>query len=138
MGVAEDLADALARDVLDAQARIDDDRFYEKVAKVIGASSPTFQEAFLTSIRIRLAAARGREFLSEALGELKIVETAQSASDAQAAKDKATAAEEAANPKPPEPVAPAKPVLSAAANAKLISESAFGPAVPSATGSRDF
>ncbi|MFN3937476.1 MAG: hypothetical protein ACK4KW_07835 [Gemmobacter sp.] len=67
MGVTEDLADALARDVIAALDELEDDRFYEKVARVIGASSPTLQEAFMTSIRIRLAERRGRDFLARTL-----------------------------------------------------------------------
>ncbi|KAF0114206.1 MAG: hypothetical protein FD150_1641, partial [Rhodobacteraceae bacterium] len=44
-----------------------DDRFYEKVAQVLMAASPTFQEAYMTSIRVRLAERRGREYLEAAL-----------------------------------------------------------------------
>ncbi|MFC3087308.1 hypothetical protein [Tabrizicola soli] len=67
MSKLQDLADQLAEDVLAAEAELDDDRFYEKVAKVLMAASPTFQEAYITSIRVRLAERRGREFLERAL-----------------------------------------------------------------------
>jgi hypothetical protein len=67
MSVVQDLADQLAEDVLAAEAELNDDRFYEKIAKVLMAASPTFQEAFMTSIRVRLAERRGREFLEKAL-----------------------------------------------------------------------
>lgn len=67
MSFVEDLADALARDVLAAQDEIGDDRFYEKVARVLGASSPTVQEAFLTSVRVRLAEMRARRFFEQSL-----------------------------------------------------------------------
>jgi hypothetical protein len=67
MQFIQDLGDALARDVLDAQDELGDDRFYEKVGRVLGTSSPTLQEAFMTSIRVRLAERRGRAFLAEAL-----------------------------------------------------------------------
>lgn len=67
MSVIQDLADKLAEDVLAAETELDDDRFYEKIAKVLMAASPTFQEAFMTSIRVRLAERRGREFLNQAL-----------------------------------------------------------------------
>ncbi len=79
MGVVDDLADGLARDVLAAMEKIDDDRFYEKVARVVGASSPTLQEAFLTAIRIRTAEARGRRFLTEVLQANRDGETAPEA-----------------------------------------------------------
>ena len=63
----QELADGLARDVLASQVELSDDYFYEQISKVVGASSPTLQEAFMTSIRIRLAERRGREFLEKAL-----------------------------------------------------------------------
>jgi hypothetical protein len=63
----QDLADKLAEDVLAAEVELGDDRFFEKVAKVVMAASPTFQEAFMTSVRVRIAERRGREFLAQAL-----------------------------------------------------------------------
>jgi hypothetical protein len=67
MSVIQELADQLAADVLAAEPELEDDRFYEKVSRVLMAASPTFQEAFITSIRIRLAERRGREFLQKAI-----------------------------------------------------------------------
>ncbi len=67
MAFIEDLADDLARDVLAAQAELGDDRFYEQVSKQLLAASPTLNEAFMTSIRIRLAELRGRAVLERAL-----------------------------------------------------------------------
>jgi hypothetical protein len=67
MSTLQDMADQLADDVLAAEDELGDDRFYEKVAKVLMAASPTFQEAYMTSIRVRLAERRGREFLEKAL-----------------------------------------------------------------------
>lgn len=67
MSFIEDLADDLARDTLAACDEIGDDRFYEQVSKAVGVLSPTLQEAFITSIRMRLAERRGRRALDEAL-----------------------------------------------------------------------
>ena len=67
MTALQNLADQLAEDVLAAEVELNDDRFYEKIAKVLMAASPTFQEAFMTSVRVRLAERRGREFLEKAL-----------------------------------------------------------------------
>jgi hypothetical protein len=67
MRLIEELADALARDVLEQQDFLGDDRFHDKVARVIGAASPTLQEAFTTAVRIRLAERRGRAFLEAAV-----------------------------------------------------------------------
>ena len=63
----QELADQLAADVLAAETELEDDRFYEKVARVLMAASPTFQEAYITAIRVRMAERRGREFLERAL-----------------------------------------------------------------------
>ena len=67
MATLQEMADQLADDVLAAEEELGDDRFYEKVAKVLMAASPTFQEAYMTSIRVRLAERRGRDFLNQAL-----------------------------------------------------------------------
>lgn len=67
MSALQEMADKLADDVLAAESELGDDRFFEKVAQVLAAASPTFQEAYITSIRVRLAERRGRLFLERAL-----------------------------------------------------------------------
>ncbi len=67
MSFIQELADALAKDVLESQEELGSDTFYEQVGKVLLAASPTLQEAYMTSIRIRLAERRGRDFLMKAL-----------------------------------------------------------------------
>ena len=57
----------MARDTILAMERLGNDRLFTEVAKVLGASSTTLQEAFLTSIRVRLAERRGRLFLETTL-----------------------------------------------------------------------
>tara|TARA_R110002096_G_scaffold13722_5_gene48291 strand:+ start:1262 stop:1528 length:267 start_codon:yes stop_codon:yes gene_type:complete len=71
MSIVEELGDRLASDTLAAMETIDDDRFYEKVGRVIEASSPTLLEAFMTAIRVRLAERRARSFLDKALAAAK-------------------------------------------------------------------
>lgn len=71
MGVVDELGDKLAQDVLAALDELDDDRFYDKVSRVVGALSPTLQEAFMTSVRIRLADKRGRDFLEKSLAAIR-------------------------------------------------------------------
>ena len=63
--VMEDLADRLAADTIKAMDALGDDRLYEQVAKVLGASSATSEEAYLTAIRVRLAERRARAFLTD-------------------------------------------------------------------------
>lgn len=69
MGVIEDLADALARDVIAAAEELGDEQLIAEIASVLGASSPTTQEAFMTSVRVRLAERRARRVLAERLSE---------------------------------------------------------------------
>ncbi len=65
--ITQMLADDLARDTIEAMEKIGNDRLFVDVGKVLGASSTTLQEAFLTSIRVRLAERRGRVFLEQAV-----------------------------------------------------------------------
>lgn len=67
MSTLQEMADKLADDVLAAEIELGDDRLYEKVSQVLLAASPTFQEAYMTSIRVRLAERRGREYLEALL-----------------------------------------------------------------------
>ena len=63
MGVIEDLADALAKDALDAAEALKDENLVDEVAGVILAQSQTLQEAFMTAIRVRKSEKAGRAFL---------------------------------------------------------------------------
>ncbi len=67
MALIHDLCDALARDVVAAMDELGDDRFHEKVSKILLDMSPTTQEAYLTSIRVILAERKARAFLNAAL-----------------------------------------------------------------------
>ena len=67
MSFIQELADELAKDVLESQEELGSDTFYEQVGRVLLTASPTLQEAYMTSIRIRLAERRGRDFLMKAL-----------------------------------------------------------------------
>lgn len=64
MSVTEDLADALARDVIAAAEDLGDERLVADIASVIGATSTTTQEAFMTAVRVRLSEARARKALA--------------------------------------------------------------------------
>ena len=77
MGITEDLADALARDAIEAAKVLEDDLLIEQIAKTLGDSSTTTQEAFLTAVRVRLAEKRARKFLETKLNAaLKARQTA--------------------------------------------------------------
>ena len=67
MSVLDDMGDKLARDVIAAMEELGDERFFDKVSKVLLDASPTMQEAFLTAYRVRRAEQRGRAFVEAAL-----------------------------------------------------------------------
>jgi len=69
MGVVEDLADELARDAIAAAKRLGDPGLIEKVSKTLGDTSTTTQEAYLTAVRVRLAAERARNFIETQLAK---------------------------------------------------------------------
>jgi hypothetical protein len=70
MGVTEDIADELAIEALKIEAVTGDETVVTRVSDILGASSQTTQEAFLTSVRVRRAEARARTFLDKlAAGE---------------------------------------------------------------------
>ena len=67
MSVLDEMGDKLARDVIEAMEELGDERFFDKVSKVLLDASPTMQEAFLTAYRVRRAEQRGRAFIDAAL-----------------------------------------------------------------------
>lgn len=75
MGVLEDLADNLAQDALAAAEELGDDRLVADIAKQLGASSPTMEEAYLTAIRIRSSEIRARAFLTARIAAAKTPKT---------------------------------------------------------------
>ena len=65
--ILETIADDLAKDTLAAEVKLGDDTLAEQVSKSIGTSSPTFQEAFNTAVRMRRAETMGRTALNRAI-----------------------------------------------------------------------
>ncbi|SMO41559.1 hypothetical protein [Ruegeria faecimaris] len=63
------LASKLAEDTMKVMDETGNDRFFMEVGEVIGASSQTLEEAFLTEIRVRMAERKARKFVVEKLTE---------------------------------------------------------------------
>ena len=61
MALTEDMADEIAQLALADEKRSGDETIIAQVAEILGASSQTLQEAFLTSDRVR----RARELLAK-------------------------------------------------------------------------
>lgn len=65
MQLMEEMADAMAREVLKRERVTKDETLVDTVAEIVGASSTTLQEAFMTAIRVRRAEARAKDFFAE-------------------------------------------------------------------------
>ena len=65
MRVVEELADNLAKDEIELANKLGNDDIIYEMAKVLVATSSTMEEAYMTSIRVRLAEQRARRFLEE-------------------------------------------------------------------------
>ena len=65
--IAEEVADRLAQDVIRAAEELGDEDLVTDISRVIGTSSTTTQEAFMTAVRLRLAEGRARKALAERL-----------------------------------------------------------------------
>lgn len=64
MALTEDMADEIAQLALADELRTGDDGIIKQVAEILGSSSQTLQEAFLTSVRVRRAEKRARDLLA--------------------------------------------------------------------------
>ena len=71
MGMIEDMADELARDVLKAIEATGDEELVNAITKVLGESSQTAEEAFLTAFHVRRANAKARALLMDRLRKFK-------------------------------------------------------------------
>ena len=71
MALLDDLADELSAAVVEAQKTVTDDTLVDQVAKALGDTSATLQEAFLTSMRVRRANIKAREMLLERVKAFK-------------------------------------------------------------------
>ncbi len=65
MGITEDLADQLAQDVIKYIDATGDEQIVSDMIKVLGATSQTAEEAFLTSLRVRRANMKAKALLLE-------------------------------------------------------------------------
>ncbi|WP_298291840.1 hypothetical protein [uncultured Litoreibacter sp.] len=75
MGITDDIADELAIEALKLEKATGDEKIVNKVSEILGASSQTTQEAYLTSVRVRRAEERARTFLADTAAALKSGET---------------------------------------------------------------
>jgi uncharacterized membrane protein YheB (UPF0754 family) len=67
---SEKIASDLADKTIAIMDKTGDDRLHFEVAKVLGASSQTLEEAYLTEVRVRMAGKAATRFLKERLDEI--------------------------------------------------------------------
>lgn len=65
MELLERVADELAKEVLDLVDKTGDEDIVDQIKKIIGTSSTTLEEAYLTAVRVRRAEKRALEKLAE-------------------------------------------------------------------------
>lgn len=63
------MANKLAEECIAVQIETGQDRLFMKLGEVLGASSQTLEEAFLTAVRTRMAEKQGKDFLVQTLKE---------------------------------------------------------------------
>ncbi|MAY89249.1 MAG: hypothetical protein CML02_21330 [Pseudooceanicola sp.] len=84
MSTLQIMASKLADDVMEAMRETGNDRLFMEVSAVIGASSQTLEEAFLTEVRVRQAEITGRRFLEKKLAEARSAQIAADKADGKA------------------------------------------------------
>ena len=72
MASLDEIADKLAREAVAAEELLTDTTLVTDMAKMIGDSSTTLQEAFMTSVRVRRAEKRARAMMVQRLQAAKI------------------------------------------------------------------
>ena len=70
MSTLQEMASKLADDTIKVMEKSGEDRLHYEVADVLGASSQTLEEAYLTEVRVRLAGKAARAFLRGKVQEL--------------------------------------------------------------------
>lgn len=64
MALTDDIADEIAQLALEDELRTGDETIIQQIAEILGSSSQTLQEAYLTSVRVRRAERRARKLLT--------------------------------------------------------------------------
>lgn len=71
MSTLESLASKLADDTIEAMKITGDERLFVEIGELVGASSQTLEEAYLTAIRVRLAERAARKLLNAKIAAAK-------------------------------------------------------------------
>ncbi|WP_322865829.1 hypothetical protein U5922_006265 [Aquicoccus sp. G2-2] len=76
---SEKIASDLADKTIIIMNKTGDDRLHFQVASVLGASSQTLEEAYLTEVRVRMAGKAANKFLKDKLDDIGTAEKAPKA-----------------------------------------------------------
>ena len=102
--VAGEIADLALAD----EERSGDEKIVQQIGNILGSSSQTLEEAFLTAVRVRRAETRARELLAERAGKTgrvksRLISDAKTTAETkQEAAEEATASEATQEPEPPQ------------------------------------
>ena len=77
MGITEDLADELANEAIKYIDASGDEDIVDELVQVLGATSQTAEEAFLTSVRVRRANMKAKAMLIEKVKKFKAMQAAK-------------------------------------------------------------
>ncbi len=77
MSSLEETAAQLAEDTIKVMEKSGDDRLHYEVADLLGASSQTLEEAYMTEVRVRMAGKTARAFLRKKAQEILDAKKAQ-------------------------------------------------------------
>lgn len=91
MGVTEDLADDLAQNVIKYVDASGDDGVITDIVNVLGATSQSAEEAFLTALRVRRANQKARALLVERVKKYQAKKTADAPATEEASGEKKNA-----------------------------------------------
>ncbi len=76
-GTLERLASKLADDTMAAMIETGNERLYIEVGNVLGSSSQSLEDAFLTEMRVRLSEQQARKFLNQKISTARAQAAAQ-------------------------------------------------------------
>ncbi|WP_338548202.1 hypothetical protein [Roseovarius phycicola] len=88
MGTTEDLADDLALKVIKYVDTSGDDGVITDIVNVLGATSQSAEEAFLTALRVRRANQKARELLVQRVKKYQAKQAANAPAKTEVAEDK--------------------------------------------------
>jgi len=74
MSIVQELADELAKKVIEESKKMNDPKLIDDVAAEILKTSSTTQEAFMAAVRVRLSVERAEKYLAQRIADTQEME----------------------------------------------------------------